>query len=101
MARQIAAIDRRDIFWMQRLAVRRRIPIVEMSPESLERFHAFEHCAEPVRGVQRADPAEIARREDGKKIKADIGRRRSVRDGRLGIFLEIGGWKIAISHCDE
>ena len=89
MPGKVAAIHRRDI---KRAHRRQRVGLVPVVEMALILLHLLKRIDSGLNAVQRfteADPAEIARGDDGQEIDADIGRRRALRDNRRRIFLEV------------
>ena len=91
MAGEIAAVDRRDVLRLERLGAPRVVPVVEVAAEALEAPHRLERGLETLDGVERAEPAEIARGHRGQQIQADVRGRRAMRDDRARRLLEVVG----------
>ncbi len=91
MPGEVAAIDRGNIFRLQRAQVLGAIPVVEMAAMAFEAVHRGESDLQPVDGFGQADPAEISRGCHGQQIEPDIGGRRAMRDDWIRILLEIVG----------
>ncbi len=60
MAGEIAAIDRRDVFRVERAEIACIVPVVEVTAETLESFHRSQGRLQPLDHIERADPAEVA-----------------------------------------
>ena len=101
MPGQIAAIDRRDVFRLQRPQVARVVPVEEMPAEALELAHGGEGRLQPVRRIEVTQPGEVAGGEDGEQVHADIRRRGAMRDGRLRVLLKIVGRKHVVLRRHE
>ena len=101
MPGKIAAINRGDVFRLQRPQVLRAVPIVEMSQMTLHRAHRGKCGLQPVGGLDQADPAEVDRRDNRQQIQPKIGRRRAMRDHRRRIFLEIVRRQIVVGSRDK
>jgi hypothetical protein len=91
VAREIAAVDGRDVFRLQRAQILGGIPVEEVAAEALQLVQRRERRLQPLDGLERAAPAEIARRDARQQIEPDIRRRRAPRDDGLRTFLEIVG----------
>ena len=63
IAGQIAAVDGRDIARIQRAQVAGVIPVQEMAAKALQLLQGVQRRLQPLDRFQRADPAEIARRQ--------------------------------------
>src|SRR5207253_10383694 len=79
MPGEIATVDGGDVSRLQRLARARVVPVVEVPAVTLEIGHGRQGCLEPIHRVERADPAELARRYRREQVDAHVGRRRPVR----------------------
>ena len=101
MSREIAAIDRRDVFRIQRAQIKRAVPVVEMPPEALKPVHRLERCLQALQGLVHPNPTEIAGGDHGQQVEPEIGRRRPVRNHRHRLFLKIVGRKHVILRRDE
>ncbi len=101
MARQIAAVDRRDILRIERAQIARIVPVEEMAPPFGHARHGFERGFQPLDGLQRTDPAEVAGAGRRQKIQAEIGGRGPVGDHRLGQFLKIVRREHVLQRGDE
>ena len=93
MAGEIATVDRGNIFRLQPAQIPRVVPVIKMTAKPFELAHGGQGRLQPLHHVERALPAEIARRDNGKQIKPDIRGRGSVRHDRIGIFLKVVGWQ--------
>src|SRR6266446_8242199 len=82
MAGEIAAVDRRYVLRLERIAVLRVVPVVEVAAETLEGVHRLERGLETLDSVERADPAEIARGHRGQQVQSDVRGRRAMRHHR-------------------
>ncbi len=91
MAREIAAVDRGDVFRLQRAKVLGAVPVEEMAAEALELVQRRECRLQPFDGPERAAPAEIACRDAGQNVEPDIGGRGAPRDDGCRDLLEIVG----------
>jgi hypothetical protein len=65
VASQVTAVDRRDIFRLERMQVIGSIPIQEMAAKPLQAGHGRHRRFEPANGIGEADPAEIVRADGG------------------------------------
>src|SRR5215467_8183358 len=100
-AGQISAIDGGDVFRLQGPQVSRVVPIEDMTAKPLELFQSRERALQPLDTLDGPDPSEVARRSDREKIKTDVGRRGTVRDDRVGIFLKIVRRQEIVFLADE
>src|ERR1041385_6629729 len=98
---QVSAVDGGDVFWLERPQVTRVVPVEDVTAKPFELFQSRKGTLQPLDKVTCPDPAEIARSSDGKKIEADIGGRRAMRDDRIGIFLKIVGRQEIVFLADE
>ncbi len=89
VAGEISAVHGGDVFRFQRAQVARSIPIVEMPSEALERAHRPKGRLEPLHGLERAEPPEIASRDQRQEINPDIRRRCPVSQDWIRILLKI------------
>src|SRR3954452_13283170 len=93
MSPEVATIDRRDVFRIQRAQITGIVPIVEMTTKALHSVHRRSGRLDPLQHFESSQPAEISRSDYGQKIQANICWRCSVSDDRLGCFLKIIGRK--------
>ena len=91
MTGEIAAVDRGDVGGLERPEVGRVVPVVEMTAIALQPLHGRKRRLDALHRLDRADPAEIAGGHGRQEVEAEVGRRRPLRDDRLGILLEIVG----------
>ena len=98
---EIAAVDGRHVARLERAAVARAVPVVEVATEALEALHRVQRGLEALDGVDRAEPAEVARRDGGQQVQAQVGRRRAVRHDGARIFLEVVGRQRVVLGTDE
>ena len=91
MAREIAAVDGRDVFRLHRAQILGGVPVEEVAAEALQLVQRRECRLQPLDGLERAAPAEIARRDAREQIEPDVRRRGAPRDDGLRAFLEIVG----------
>ena len=91
MARQIAAVDRRNIFGFQHAQVVNVIPIEKVATEARHALHGGQCRFQTLHRLRRGDPTKIARACDGKQTEANIGWRSPMRQHRRRIFLKIIG----------
>ena len=89
MSGQIAAIHRRDVLRVQRAKILRVVPVIEVTAEPLQAAHGREGCLQPVDGLGRPGPSEVAGADRGEEVEAEIGGRGSVGHRRLRVFLKI------------
>ena len=81
MPGKISAVDRRYVFWLERMKITRVIPIEEMTAESLQPIHRAKRFFQSVDGRRDAEPAKISR---GKRPREDRGPDLSARCGGPG-----------------
>ena len=86
---EVAAVDARHVERMQRPQRRGFVPVVEMAAIGLQLLDRGDGGFQPLGGVGKPDPAEIARRQYRQQIDADIGRRCARGDHRGRKLLEI------------
>ncbi len=72
-----------------------------MTPEALHLVHRLERRFETFDSVDRTQPAEVPRRDDGEKIKPDICGRCAVGENRTWFFLEIVGREHLVRAGDK
>ena len=101
VAGQIAAVHGRNIARLQRAQVLGVVPIEEMAAIPLHLVQGRHGGFQPFHGLPRADPAEIARRQDHIQIHADIGGRGAMRHRALGHFLEIVRRQMVVGRGHE
>ncbi len=89
MAREIPAVDRRDVARQQRRERLRVVPVVEVTAVPFHRLHRSQCMRGPVDELAARDISEVARGHVGEKREPHVGRRRPMRDGRDGMLLEI------------
>ena len=63
MSREISAVHRGNVLWVQRTQIAGFVPIVEVSAKKLEPIHRRERRFQPLDGFVRTDPAEIVSRD--------------------------------------
>ncbi|MNX73377.1 hypothetical protein D3C86_1047720 [compost metagenome] len=86
---EVAAVHRRNVAGSKRLQRVRMVPVVEMAAMFLHLLDGLDRVLDPLQSIGKADPAELARRNDGEQVDADIGGRRTRCDDRLRRFLEV------------
>ena len=101
MAGEVSTIDRGYVFRIERTEVTRIIPVIEVTPETLEAVHGAERRFEPLDCGHGADPPEIVRGDGGEQIQPEVGGRRAVGHDRCRLFLEIVGRKGVVFRADE
>ncbi len=74
MAGEVPAVDRRDVRRLERAKIARVVPIIEMSAKTPQPSHRRKRCLEPLHGLERADPAEIAGGDGRQQQEPEIGR---------------------------
>ncbi|SPU76735.1 Uncharacterised protein [Brucella suis] len=89
MTGKVAAIHGRHIKRAHRVQRIGFIPVVEVALIFLHLVERAEGCFDTIQRFVEADPAEITRGNNGKKIDADIGGRCALRHDRGRVFLEI------------
>src|SRR5207247_3977993 len=89
MTGEISAVDGRHVLRVEGTTVLRVVPVVEVAAKPLETVHRLERGFQPLDGVERADPAEVARRDRGQEIQPDVRGRRAMRDHRTRRLLEV------------
>ena len=98
---EVSTVDRGYVFRIERAKVARVIPVIEVTTETLEAVHRSERGFEPFDCGHGAEPAEIMRRDGGKEIQPEVGRRRAVGHDRCRLFLEIVGRKGVVFRADK
>src|SRR5579864_6832756 len=101
MSSQITAIDRGDVSRIQRTKIPGIIPIVEMAAEALQATHRRERCFQPLNGLVRPHPSEVAGAYRGEKVEAEIGRRGPAGEYGPWVFLEIVRRQHVVRRRDE
>ena len=101
IARQVAAVDRRDVSGLERAEIARVVPVVEMPAELFKSAQRGEGGFEAFQRFPCADPSQIVRREHGQERQTHVGRRGAVRHDRIRIFLKIVGRQPVVSFRDE
>ena len=101
VAGEVAAVDGRDIGRIEHLPVEGAVPVEEVPLEARERLHGRDRRFQPLDGLGRAGPAEVAGRDRGEQIESHVGGRRPVRDNRLRVFLEIVGRQHVVRRRHE
>src|SRR5579864_489944 len=89
MRRQVAAVHGRDVARLQRTQVACVVPVVEMTAMLLKTPHRRDSRFQPLQGLARSYPAEVAGTNGGKQIQAEVGGGGSMRQDRSRIFLEV------------
>ena len=82
MPGKISAVDRRYVFWLERMKIMRVIPIEEMTAKPLQPVHCPKRFFQSVDGRRDAEPAKISRGKHREKIEAQICRRGAVGEDR-------------------
>ena len=101
MAGEIPAVHRRYVPGVERTAVSRVVPVVEVAAEALEAGHRLERGLEPLDGVDGPEPAKIVGGHGGQQIEPEVRRRRAVRHHRVRLFLEVVGRQGVVFGADE
>ena len=101
VAGEVSTIDRGYVFRIERTEVTRIIPVIEVTPETLEAVHGAERRFEPLDCVHRADPPEIVRGDDGEQIQPEVGGRGAMGHDRCRLFLKIVGRKRVVFRADK
>ena len=101
MAAEVAAIDGRNVFGLERPERLGIVPIVKMALALLHLLDGRERRLDPGERVDKTEPAEFPGAGGRQQIKTDVGGRRPVRDDRFRIFLEVVGRQHVVARPDE
>ena len=101
MARQVAAIDRGDISWVQRAQVTSIVPVEKMSTVTGKRLHDVQCGLQTLGGIERTQPSKIPGGQSGQQIEPHVGGRGAMRDDGLRGFLKIVRWQPVVASGDE
>ncbi len=96
MSSEIATIHGRDVERTHRRQRIGLIPVIEMALIFLHLLKRVDGCCDAIKRLGKADPAKVTRRNHREKIHADIGWRRTLRNDRSWIFLEVIGRKMVV-----
>src|SRR5439155_4045604 len=72
MTREIPAVYRRHVLWVERPAVFCVVPVVEVAAEALEAGHRRERRLESLDDVERPKPAEIVSGDGRQQIQPEV-----------------------------
>ena len=101
VAREVAAVDRRDIGGRQRRERARVVPIVEVPAIPLHAQQRVERRLEPIEDAGVAEISEIAGGHRRQELQSDVGRRRPVGDDVLAILLVVVGDQPMVARPDQ
>src|SRR6202023_1560494 len=91
MPRKVAAVYRRDVARIQRAQILGIVPVVKMTAILGQETHGRACRFQPINGIERAGPSEIASTDGGQEIEAKVGGRGSMCQDGPRIFLEVIG----------
>src|SRR5207247_4346569 len=71
MTGEVSAVHRRHVLRLERVAVFRVVPVVEVAAEALKDAHRLARGLESLDGVERPEPAEIASGHGGQEVQPE------------------------------
>ena len=77
------------------------VPVQQVPPKAFQLVERTQRGPDAVERLGETQPAKIPRRAHGQQVETDVGRRRPVRDDRVGLFLEIVRWQVLLARRHE
>ena len=71
---QVAAVNRRYVWWVERLELPRVVPIEQVASVAIQAGHGPQTRLQTLDCLERADPAEVACAQDGQQVHPDVRR---------------------------
>ena len=101
VCREVAAVHRGHVARLQWTEIAGVVPVVEVAAKTLQATHGLERGFKPLHRFEGSNPAKVPGADNGEQVEAEIGGRGSMRQDRLGIFLEVVGRQHLIFCRDE